>query len=142
MTNSLAFYISLLRRNFIRYCSGKLSEMNVTYSQLFILLFIEKKGACSPKEISAALKLDAGLLNRTLAKLAAGGFLSQVKNEKDRRGVIVSLTPSGHQVFQKSRELFYQWDRIVSSSLTDAEKKQLEDLLKKLALGSQKEMEE
>lgn len=42
--DSFAFYISVLRKKFTQYCSGRLAEMNVTYGQLFILIFVGKKG--------------------------------------------------------------------------------------------------
>ena len=93
MTESFAFYVSVLRKYFTQYCTEKLAEINVTYGQLFILIFVGKKETCSPKEISLALKLDAGHLNRTLSKLIENGLLKQKKSTKDKRANIISLTP-------------------------------------------------
>ncbi len=142
MTQSLAFYISVLRKQFTQYCFQKLADRNITHGQLFIIIFVEKKGPCSPKEISLALRLDAGFLTRSLSKLIANGFLAQTKNEKDRRANIITLTPAGRQIFEQSRRLFYDWDEAVSAHLTDSEKSQLIYLLQKIAVQPQKEMEE
>lgn len=131
--DSFAFYISVLRKKFTQYCSGRLAEMNVTYGQLFILIFVGKKGTCSPKEISISLGLDPGHLNRTISKLEEHGLLLQKKNEQDRRAKILSLTDKGRQVFEMSHDLFYQWDEIVLEALSDAERLELLRLLKKTA---------
>ena len=93
MTESFAFYVSVLRKYFTQYCTEKLAEINVTYGQLFILIFVGKKETCSPKEISLALKLDAGHLNRTLSKLIENGLLKQKESTKDKQANIISLTP-------------------------------------------------
>lgn len=131
--DSFAFYISVLRKNFTQYCSDRLAEMNVTYGQLFILIFVGKKGTCSPKEISISLGLDPGHLNRTISKLEEHGLLLQKKNEQDRRAKILTLTDKGRQVFEMSHDLFYQWDEIVLEALSDAERLELLRLLKKTA---------
>ena len=97
MTETFAFYISVLRKEFTKYCSETLSELNVTYGQLFILIFVGKKEKCSPKTLSTILKLDAGQLNRTILNLTKNGFLIQEKNQQDRRANILSLTDKGNK---------------------------------------------
>lgn len=132
MTESFAFYISALRKKFTQYCSEKLSEMNVTNGQLFILIYVGKKEKCSPKELSIALRLDAGHLNRTITKLVENDLLLQKKNEQDKRGNILSLTDKGKQVFKMSHNFFYEWDEMVLEPLSDAERELLLKLVKKI----------
>lgn len=82
---SLAFMIAVLRKHFVAYCTENLTELDVTYGQLFILIAVDKKPGCAPKEIAAYLKLDAGHLNRTLGKLIEKELITQKKNSNDRR---------------------------------------------------------
>lgn len=138
LIDSLSFYISFLRKNFTEFCSEKLSEMGLTYGQVFIIIFIGKNESCSPKDISKALNLDAGHLNRTLSKLIENNFILQKKNEKDKRANIVTLTSKGQEVFKRSYSLFDEWDDLVLSSFTNDERDQLMTLIKKVVL-SQKE---
>lgn len=133
LIDSLSFYISFLRKNFTEFCSEKLSEIGVTYGQVFIIIYIGKNEACSPKDISKALNLDAGHLNRTLSKLIENDFILQKKNENDKRANIVTLTSKGQEVFKRSYSLFDEWDDLVLSSLSDNEKDQLMTLIKKVA---------
>ena len=135
MTETFAFYISVLRKEFTKYCSETLSELNVTYGQLFILIFLGKKEKCSPKTLSTILKLDAGQLNRTILTLTKNGFLIQEKNQQDRRANILSLTDKGKQVFEMSHNLFYQWDEGALAPLSAAERQELLKLVKKIVFS-------
>ncbi|MCI5773840.1 MAG: MarR family transcriptional regulator [Erysipelotrichaceae bacterium] len=132
MLESFAFYISTLRKQFNKYCSERLEEMGISYGQLYVIIFVGKKEACSPSDVSNGLRLDAGHLNRTINKLIDNGFISQTKNEKDRRANVLTLTQKGEEVFQASKELFVEWDKKVLSSLNEEEKEQLMSLLKKV----------
>ena len=93
--DSFAAQVSALRRQFVGYCTQQLAQVGVTYGQVYILICIGKRGACSPKEIGQVLGLDGGHLNRTLAKLAEGGFVEQEPDPRDRRARVVRLTPKG-----------------------------------------------
>ena len=135
MTETFAFYISVLRKEFTKYCSETLSELNVTYGQLFILIFVGKKEKCSPKTLSTILKLDAGQLNRTILTLTKNGFLIQEKNQQDRRANILSLTDKGKQVFEMSHNLIYQWDEGALAPLSAAERQELLKLVKKIGFS-------
>lgn len=129
---SFAAQVSALRRQFVGYCTERLSQVGVTYGQVYILICIGKRGTCSPKEIGQVLGLDAGHLNRTLAKLSEGGFVEQEPDPKDRRARVVRLTPKGEEVFALSHEVFHRWDQEVLAPLSTQEREQLMGYLKKL----------
>lgn len=129
---SFAFYISILRKYFVSYCSEKINELGITYGQLFVLIYINKKNECSPKEITEHLKLDASQLNRTLAKLIEKNLIVQRKSDNDKRINIVNLTDNGRQLVEESHKLFYTWDKKVLSQIDDDIRQELMDLMKKL----------
>ncbi|HIX29125.1 MAG TPA: MarR family transcriptional regulator [Candidatus Blautia stercoravium] len=132
---SFAFYIAILRKYFVSYCTEKISDLGVTYSQLFVLIYISKKKECSSKEIVEYLKLDAGQLNRTLAKLLEKDLIIQRKNSNDRRFNILSLTKNGIKIVEESHKLFYSWDEQVLSDLDDDSRQELMNLMKKLVFN-------
>lgn len=130
--DSFAAQVSMLRRQFVGYCTQQLSRVGVTYGQVYILICIGKRGACSPKEIGQVLGLDGGHLNRTLAKLVDGGFVEQEPDPRDRRARVVCLTPRGEKIFDLCHQVFHQWDEEVLAPLAPQERAQLMDALKKL----------
>lgn len=136
---SFAYFISLLRKDFLSYSSTALTQRDITFSQLFILIYAHKKEGATPKEISEYLHLDQGQLNRTLARLIEKNLIDMRKSEKDRRVNHLYLTKEGKEVVQESRKLFYSWDDKILSPLEDGEKealiKTLSKLVEKLNIG-------
>lgn len=131
-SESFAFYITILRKYFISYCTEKISRFGVTYNQLFVLIYISKKSACSSKEIAEHLKIDAGQLNRILTKLLEKEFILQRKSSKDRRFNSLSLTAAGIKIVEESQKLFYSWDEQVLSDIDDNSRQELMNLMKQL----------
>lgn len=134
-TESFAFYLAVLRRHFVAYCTEKLGEAGITYGQLFILIYISKKRECAPKEISENLKLDAGQLNRTLGKLSEKNMIIQRKNDRDRRANIVSLTEKGKKAVEDSKKLFSAWDDQILSGMDADSRHKLIGSMRTLVLG-------
>ena len=139
---SFAFYISVLRKYFVSYCTNKMNELGVTYGQLFVLIYISKKGECSPKDITEYLKLDAGHLNRIITKLIEKDLITQRKNINDRRSNIVSLTDKGLLIVKESQKLFYEWDKEILSEIDDNSRKELMNLMKNIVFKLNEKMEE
>lgn len=130
--DSFAFYIAILRKHFVSYCAEKLSDFGVTYSQLFVLIFISKKKRCSSKEIVEYLKIDAGQLNRLLSKLLEKELIFQRKNDTDRRFNLLTLSDKGKKIVEESHNLFYSWDTQVLSDIDDNSRMELMNLMKTL----------
>ena len=128
---SFAVYISIIRKYFVSYCTEKISKFGVTYTQLFVLIYIGKNNECSPKEIVEYLKIDAGQLNRILTKLLEKDLINQRKNNNDRRFNVLSLTESGKNIVQESQKLFYSWDTQVLSDIDENSIQELMNLMKK-----------
>ncbi len=141
-TESLAFYVAVLRKYFVSFCSERMDALGVTYSQLFIMIFIHKKTECAPKEISKYLRLDAGQLNRTLNILIEKNLIKQRKNVNDRRANILCLTVNGEEVVRQSQRLFEDWDQQVLSQIDEESKRELLELMKKLVLNINQKKEE
>ena len=132
MKTNLAYFVSVLRKNFVSDCSRKVQQYHITLGLLYPILYIGKHPNCSPKEVMESLHLDWGLAQRTLDKLAADNLISREKNPKDRRSYLLNLTADGYQLFQKSHELINAWNEQKLSVLTPDEQLQLKTLLEKI----------
>lgn len=135
MMQSLAYYVSVLRKDFSNYCSEKLGEMGLTPGLLYFVTYAARHPGCSPKELAQALKMDNGHTARSIAKLAEGGFLVQEPNPKDKRAHVLKLTPKGEAAARDSRALFYRWDQEVTAVLTPEQREQLMALMAALSAG-------
>ena len=53
----------------------------------------------------------------------------------DRRGTLITLTPAGLELLDASTEAHLENERRLLGALTDADRRRLADLLRKLQLG-------
>lgn len=132
MTRSLAYYVTMLRRDFTEYCGQKLQEIGLSQGLLFFILHIGKHPGCSPKGLGEALKMDSGHVARSLVKLVQAGFIFQEQNQKDRRAHILRLTAKGEEAFELSHALFFQWDREILQGMGEKDQELLFGLLERL----------
>lgn len=132
MLSSLAYVVTLMRKDFIEYCNEQLSKIGLSQGLLFFILYIGKHPACSPKELSEALHMDIGHTVRSLNKLIQTDFILQETNPKDRRAHILNLTEHGQDAFRISHELFLNWDNEVLCNLSEDERSQFFLILDKL----------
>ena len=130
--DSLAYYVTMLRKDFSQYCSRELSAVGLSPGQLYFILYVGRHPGCTPKVLAQALRMDMGHTIRTLAKLEAGGFLVQSPKADDRRAHELRLTEQGEAAFALSHVLFAKWDDAALGGLQEAERAQLLALLGKV----------
>lgn len=135
MVSSIAYYITLLRRDFAGCCSRELGKLGLSQGLLFFILYVGRHPGCTPGQLAAALHMDAGHTARSLAKLEQGDFLLRRPHPQDRRAQTLELTGRGREAFELSHALFARWDAQAAAALTGEEQARLLDLLEKLAGG-------
>lgn len=133
MISSFAYYNAVFRKDFVDYCSGRLSEIGLSQGLLYFLIYVGKHPGCTPGELSKALSMDAGHTARSVGKLEQGGFLVQKQNKEDKRSRSLSLTEQGEDAFELCRNLFFLWDQQILKGLTKEEEDMLMALIKKAA---------
>ena len=55
MVSSIAYYITLLRRDFAGYCSRELGKLGLSQGLLFFILYVGRHPGCTPGQLAAAL---------------------------------------------------------------------------------------
>ena len=131
MENTLAFFASFLRKDFTDYCEVQLRQIGLTQGLLFFVLYVGKHPNCSPGDLSQDLGFDRGHTTRSLTKLEEAGFLLRTRSETDGRAFSLLLTEKGQFAFQKSHDLFGEWDKAVMKDLSSEEKSTLLTILEK-----------
>ena len=125
---TLSYYATVLHRSFVAYTTERLQTLGLNFGALFPILYVGKHPGCSQAELTAALGLDWGYSQRSVAKLVEDGFLTR---EKSGRVFRLELSPKGQEAFQVSHQVFFDWDAETLTGLEPAEKEQLKLLLEK-----------
>ena len=131
MKETTAFHIMALYRDFLAYTTGELKALGVSFGQLPLILYTGKHPGCTQADLTRVLRLDWGYSQRSIARLAEGGFLRK-EYDGEKACNCLTLTESGQRVFDASHRVFRSWDRLRTDCLTDEEKDTLLLLLSKI----------
>ena len=75
-----------------------LAELGLTYPQYLVMLVLWEEDALMVSALGDKLFLDSGTLTPLLKRLETAGFVSRQRAADDERRVLVTLTPTGHQL--------------------------------------------
>jgi DNA-binding MarR family transcriptional regulator len=109
----------VLRKQVYTGHSYSMTEMG-TIGQLY------RNPALLPTELAGLTMVKTQTMSQILNKLEQNGIISKTSSEKDKRKVLVSLTPAGRKMVEKTR---YDRDEVlkgaIDRSLTEKEKELL-----------------
>jgi DNA-binding MarR family transcriptional regulator len=89
----------------------------------------------SPGDLANDLELSSGAMTSRLDRLEEAGLVRRLPDPEDRRGVVVELTQKGRDTWDASANVQGRREAFFARTLTKAEQKQLNILLRKLLLG-------
>ncbi|MEV0273430.1 MarR family transcriptional regulator [Hamadaea sp. NPDC050747] len=97
-----------------------------------VLAALADFGPHSQRDLSLRLSVDVSDMAKVIDQLAADSRIDRVRDEADRRRVLVSLNDRGRDLLAALRRDAAEVDRELLSGLTAAERKQLHALLLKV----------
>jgi DNA-binding MarR family transcriptional regulator len=89
----------------------------------------------SPGDLANDLELSSGAMTSRLDRLEDAGLVRRLPDPDDRRAVVVELTAKGREAWDTSANVQGRREAFFARTLTKAEQKQLNTLLRKLLLG-------
>lgn len=95
LENQLCFAIYSASHAFTKFYKPLLAELDVTYPQYLVLLYLWQTPEARVTELCTALGLDTGTLSPMLKRLEKTGYIRRERSLEDERQVVVRLTPSG-----------------------------------------------
>ena len=125
-------YISQLYRKGSSSINKEISKYGIGSGQFMFLLELYKKDGKNQEEIAEDLKMDKGTTARALKKLEEQGFLTRLKDEKDKRSNKIYLSDKAKNIRKDIFNILDDWNKQITRSLTKEEVKMLEDLLEKV----------
>ncbi|WP_332238517.1 MarR family winged helix-turn-helix transcriptional regulator [Sporolactobacillus sp. KGMB 08714] len=102
-------YVTLISNLFTHYQGLNRGSMKVTHLQGHILEFMySKQKALNLKEISEGLEIAKQQLTHVVSGLEKKGYLIKRPDERDKRAVLVTLTPAGKAMEEQKWRVLYQ----------------------------------
>jgi len=87
-----------------------------------------------PTELTRTLMLTSSGTTKRLDRLERAGLIARTPDPGDRRGVLITLTDAGRALLDRAIEAHLANERRLLSGLSDTERAQLADLLRRLQL--------
>jgi DNA-binding MarR family transcriptional regulator len=75
-----------------------MADVDLSFTQVKMILLLEDRGELSVKDVARALNLSLPAASRAIDGLANRGLVDRRECEADRRAKIVSLRPGGRQI--------------------------------------------
>jgi DNA-binding MarR family transcriptional regulator len=111
---------------------------DLRHGQFKVLLTLRRLGppySASPSQLADLLGLTRGALSARLASIEQAGLIRRETDAADRRRVHVTLTDAGHAAFERQASAEQRGEHDLLAALTEAERRRLADLLRKLVLA-------
>jgi DNA-binding MarR family transcriptional regulator len=131
IVESIVTRIDMAQRHIERAAVETRDQVGLAHGELKILLRLAR-GPRGQGEMAKQLLVSTGTMTNQLDKLEAAGLAIRHPDPTDKRSRIVEMTDKGHEVLDTYVNVQAKRERVITSGLSDAEKDELNVLLRKL----------
>ena len=137
LKNQLCFLLYLCSKEIIRKYSPLLNELDLTYTQYIVMMYLWENKETNVKELGKTLILDSNTLTPLLKKLESKNYITRNKSNNDSRNTIIKLTEEGESLKNKCLSIPEMVGKCVN--LSEDEAKTLYTILYKILYNIEKE---
>lgn len=120
-----------LRKSFTRH----LEPLGLKVLDYSILVLVAANPEVNQKQLGQALDVAAPNMAITIDRLAERGWVERVRSTRDRRAMLIHLTPAGRELVARAEAIAATMEQASLRVLSPAERALLTELLLKVAWG-------
>jgi DNA-binding MarR family transcriptional regulator len=102
-----------------------MADVDLSFTQVKMILLLEDRGELSVKDVAEALNLSLPAASRAIDGLAQRGLVDRREDEHDRRSKLVSLRPGGRQIGEAMIARRQETYQTFAAELPEAEREAL-----------------
>ena len=121
LENQLCFAIYSASHAFTKFYKPLLAELDVTYPQYLVMLFLWQSPEARVTDICAAMGLDTGTLSPLLKRLEKTGYVRRERSAEDERQVVIRLTPLGQSKKPVAEQILGEIGKAIGCSREEAD---------------------
>jgi DNA-binding MarR family transcriptional regulator len=114
--------------------AAKVGLQGFEYDTLHSLMIRDTPGIASPGSLAGDLGVSPAGISGRLDSLEQAGYLQRAQGPDDRRKIVVEVTAAGADVWRRAMAMRGEAEKDLVGALSNAERKTLNRLLKKLML--------
>jgi DNA-binding MarR family transcriptional regulator len=108
-------------------------DLGVTAPQYAVLRFLDESAGMSGADLARRAFVTPQTMNRIIVNLDKAGLIERAPHVKPGRILDTRLSPAGRRLLEQCRERVDAVENTMLSKLTEAEREQLRDLLRRCA---------
>ncbi|MBO7210326.1 MAG: MarR family transcriptional regulator [Methanobrevibacter sp.] len=128
----LYHYVEELISDYGSYYDVNLENPDLTIKEYSVLLRIRFTGRSTQHDLVELFKVSGAYMAKLLKKFEDEEYIIRIENPENRRKKIVELTEKGVEKTNKLIKVIDEWEKEVTSDLTEDEKIILKKLLSKI----------
>lgn len=109
-----------------------LEEFGIGIGEWRVLASIQAQGTASSQMVVNLISMDAGAVSRSMARLAAEGYVSPISGRFAGRTKPYELTGKGHALYARLLRTALDRENLLLDALTAVERDQLLELMRKV----------
>lgn len=135
--DSVGFRITRLRAEVFAAVDREVSPWGISSAQGAILMYIAHGRGNRAADIARDYSYDTGSMTRMVDRLVAKGLLRRVRDEADRRAVLLELTPKGRKLTERLPAVAAKALNALLRGFSRAELDQLQGFLDRMLANAQ-----
>jgi DNA-binding MarR family transcriptional regulator len=126
--------IMSLSKRIRRTHEATLKEFELSHGEFKTLGYLRRE-SMSPGELAEHLEVSSGAMTNRLDQLERAALVRRLPDPNDRRGIRVEITDAGRTAYADAFVAQAAKESLIASTLSDAEKQELNALLRRLMLA-------
>ena len=98
LKNQLCFPLYAVSNMITRKYKSLLDKLDLTYTQYIVMMVLWEEGQVNEKLLCDALSLKSNTITPLLKKLEGKGYIRKIRDSKDERNLVISLTDAGENL--------------------------------------------
>ena len=113
-------------------CDRETAVIGIHRSQNRMLACLSRFGALSQNALALKMQITPAVVTVTVQKLLDAGYVERLENPADHRAYLISITPEGQEVVDKTGVILDTVDQGVLEGFTDEDKNTLMALCQRM----------
>lgn len=130
--------MSIIVRSCRSFTEKKLRELDLTFWEQIIVMFISAHENVNQHTISKTFMIDKGMVAKTLNKLEQKGYIMRRHNPDNKRENIISLTQHGTDILIHMSTVLKEWNDILYEGMSEEDIAYVTRLTEKMAENVEK----
>jgi DNA-binding MarR family transcriptional regulator len=105
-------------------------------AEMGVIMVLGQVGSVNSRSLARMMDITPGTVSQYVGRLERGGFLTQSREEGDRRSWLLALTAAGEELYREAFKGAVSYTRDLLSPLSDEEQRVLHGLLLKASRGN------